>query len=110
MSAILEILPNGSWRFVLGKENPADFASRGLRPDQLLHHDLWWKGSKWLSESQTSWPFMEYKPAPSSNLEERPRYVMVAAACRPPCWELLRKYFSLTRLLRVTATCRILRT
>ncbi|KMQ84875.1 integrase core domain protein [Lasius niger] len=40
VSAIQEILPNGSWRFVPGKENPADLASRGLRPDQLLHHDL----------------------------------------------------------------------
>lgn len=29
VSAIQEILPNGSWRFVAGKENP-DLASRGL--------------------------------------------------------------------------------
>ncbi|XP_071576707.1 uncharacterized protein [Temnothorax nylanderi] len=46
VSAIQEILPNGSWRFVPGKQNPADLATRGLRADQLLHHNLWWKGPK----------------------------------------------------------------
>ncbi|XP_011861230.1 PREDICTED: uncharacterized protein LOC105558252, partial [Vollenhovia emeryi] len=106
VSAIQEILPNGSWRYVPGKENPADLASRGLLPDQLIHRELWWKGPKWLSDSPSAWPSAEYRPAPRSNLEERPGQVLVAAAYRPQYWELLHKYSSLTRLLRVTATCR----
>lgn len=76
VSALQEILPNGSWRYVPGKENPADLASRGLTPDQLIHHNLWWNGPKWLSESQTSWPSNEHRPAPDLNLEERPGHAM----------------------------------
>ncbi|XP_011862577.1 PREDICTED: uncharacterized protein LOC105559116, partial [Vollenhovia emeryi] len=56
VSSIQELQSNTSWRFVPGKENPADCASRGLRSDQLIQHDLWWKGPDWLSKSQTSWP------------------------------------------------------
>ncbi|KMQ89769.1 gag-pol polyprotein precursor [Lasius niger] len=40
VSAIQEVLPNGTWRYVPGKENPADLASRGLKPDQLIHQNL----------------------------------------------------------------------
>ncbi len=29
-------------------ENPADYASRGLFPSELLDHDLWWNGPAWL--------------------------------------------------------------
>ncbi|XP_024871917.1 uncharacterized protein LOC112454648 [Temnothorax curvispinosus] len=106
VSAIQELLPNGSWRFVPGKQNPADLATRGLKADKLFHLDLWWKGPKWLSESQASWPYTEYRSTSDIDMEERPGYVMNALVSLPPCWELLRKYSSLTRLLRVTATCR----
>ncbi|XP_071582412.1 uncharacterized protein [Temnothorax nylanderi] len=54
VSAIQEILPNGSWRFVPGTE-------------------------MWLSESQASWPSTEYRQTLDINMEERPGYVMLAA-------------------------------
>lgn len=38
--------------------------------------------------------------------KNRPGNVMVVAACQPSYWELLSRYFSLKRLLPVTATCR----
>ncbi|XP_024867313.1 uncharacterized protein LOC112451723, partial [Temnothorax curvispinosus] len=106
VSAIQELLPNGSWRFVPGKQNPADLATRGLKADKLFHLDLWWKGPTWLSESQASWPYTEYRSTSDIDMEERPGYVMIALVSLPPYWELLRKYSSLTRLPRVTATCR----
>ena len=34
-------------------ENPADCASRGLFPSELLAHDLWWNGPEWLCSSQS---------------------------------------------------------
>lgn len=38
---IQETVPQAAWRFVSGKENPADCASRRLLADQLKHHPLW---------------------------------------------------------------------
>lgn len=44
------------WRYVPTKDNPADWASRGLMPEQLIHHDLWWKGPPWLKNESYTWP------------------------------------------------------
>ncbi|CAL1671780.1 unnamed protein product [Lasius platythorax] len=37
VSAIQETLLNVPWRYVPGKKNPVDLASRGLKPEQLVH-------------------------------------------------------------------------
>ncbi|XP_011160888.1 uncharacterized protein LOC105196573 [Solenopsis invicta] len=39
-----DILPQASWRFVPGTENPADLAIRGLTPTQLSELPIWWTG------------------------------------------------------------------
>lgn len=46
VTVINEVLPNSSWRFVPGTENPADCAPRGMTPQNLNSHELWWKGPK----------------------------------------------------------------
>ena len=37
-----------NWNHVCSEENPADPASRGIDPDEINQHDLWWNGPKWL--------------------------------------------------------------
>lgn len=37
-------VPEAQWHHVTGVENPADCASRGISPSQLLGGDLWWMG------------------------------------------------------------------
>lgn len=106
VSTIQELLPYGSWHFVPGKENPADCASRGLMPDQLIKFDLWWNGPNWLSESPLSWPSFKCKELPETGLEERSRQVMIAVTHQPLYWELLDKYSSFIKLLRITSICR----
>ena len=49
VSHIVELVPPDRWRHVIGVENPADCASRGLLPSELLQHQLWWSGPGWLS-------------------------------------------------------------
>ena len=44
----LEITPPSIWHHVPTASNPADCASRGLSPSELLKHRLWWEGPKWL--------------------------------------------------------------
>lgn len=106
VSAIQEVLPTGLWCFVPGKDNPADCATRELRPDQLQNHELWWTSSKWLSESENSWPATEERLIPDADLEERPGQTLFAFTQSFSYWQLLDKYSSLTRLLRITAICR----
>lgn len=33
------------WSYIPSEDNPADCASRGLLPSQIINHDIWWKGS-----------------------------------------------------------------
>ena len=53
---IVEMLPAQHWQHVTGTGNPADCASRGLMPSQLLDNDLWWHGPDWLRRDSTTWP------------------------------------------------------
>ena len=43
VASIVEHTPPDRWNHVNGTENPADCASRGLFPSELLEHELWWK-------------------------------------------------------------------
>lgn len=39
-----------NWHHIRGEDNPADCASRGLSPNELIQHDLWWNGPRFLRE------------------------------------------------------------
>lgn len=47
-ATILDVLPRSSWHHVTSGQNPADCASRGVSPCELLEHTLWWTGPSWL--------------------------------------------------------------
>jgi hypothetical protein len=54
VSLILKRIPKDRWFHVRTNENPADCASRGLRPACLLEHDLWWHGPEFLKDIDLS--------------------------------------------------------
>lgn len=54
VSMIQELTPPRIWRYVPGKENPADCATRGLQVDQLAQQSLWWNGPPWLIRNDRS--------------------------------------------------------
>ena len=56
ISTIMELTSLAQWHHVSSPHNPADCASRGLFPSELLQHHLWWNGPEWLLESRTEWP------------------------------------------------------
>ena len=56
VSSIVNHIPSACWRHVSGSVNPADIASRGLFPAELIHSSLWWKGLSWLYQSEDCWP------------------------------------------------------
>lgn len=43
VSYIVDLIGPQRWNHVIGVENPADCASRGLFPSELLVHTFWWK-------------------------------------------------------------------
>ncbi|XP_077282090.1 uncharacterized protein LOC143908342 [Temnothorax americanus] len=106
VTAIQEMLPQGSWHFIPGKQNPADCASRGLTPEQLINHNLWWNGPSWLSEPSSLWPKAVSKLSPETDPEERPGMVSLTVSSPKPYWSLLDRYSSLSFLFRITALCR----
>ncbi|XP_064386059.1 uncharacterized protein LOC135334711 [Halichondria panicea] len=77
VSTIVDLIPPDKWRHVAGTENPADCASRGLYPSELLNHSLWWDGPIWLKESSSSWP--EKFPLPSNKKEIEESEVALSA-------------------------------
>ena len=56
VSCIIELLSPSQWNHVVGIQNPADCASRGHFPSELLEHDLWWNGPEWLYLTPDEWP------------------------------------------------------
>ena len=50
---------------VSSKDNPADIATRGMSPDELLT-SIWWNGPLWLSKPVQQWPESEHLESDSS--------------------------------------------
>ena len=98
---IREFIPHKQWRYVPTGENPADIASRGMSPRQLISSELWWKGPPWLSRPPDSWPT---HPSPTSVvLPEARIYMYIARVKKPPddLTALWSRYSSHNHLLRV---------
>ncbi|XP_011858172.1 PREDICTED: uncharacterized protein LOC105555741 [Vollenhovia emeryi] len=102
---IQSTVPSARWHHIAGKENPADCASRGLAPGALSTFGLWWHGPSWLSSSPGPWTTHTMTETAADVPEQRrlPVTSHVATAAEP---DLLRRYSSLSRLLRITAWCR----
>lgn len=56
VSSIVHIIPPERWNHIMGAENPADCASRGILPSELLDHTVWWEGPSWLKLDTCNWP------------------------------------------------------
>ncbi|XP_065088590.1 uncharacterized protein LOC135710068 [Ochlerotatus camptorhynchus] len=69
-SAILDFLPRDRWNHVSDQDNPADCASRGLTPGELVSFDLWFNGPQWLCKDEEFWNAELYDPVDDENLLE----------------------------------------
>ncbi|XP_063994291.1 uncharacterized protein LOC135171590 [Diachasmimorpha longicaudata] len=105
VTVVQELVQEASWRYVSGKENPADCASRGISVAQLNGHHLWWTGPKWLRKEVSQWPSGRATLDPSTDLEEKPGVTLAASFGRASLWGLCSRYSSLYKLLRITAIC-----
>ncbi|XP_051168731.1 uncharacterized protein LOC127286374 [Leptopilina boulardi] len=108
VSYIQTALPNTFWHHIEGVDNPADCATRGLSPEQLAQHDLWWFGPHRLTLSNEPWSEDHHSPEPTELLEQN----VVAHQTTIPtkdegAWDLFFPYASsFLKLLRITAWCK----
>lgn len=93
-----------NWFHVDSKSNPADLASRGVYPPDLVNNRLWWHGPTWLEKSSRFWPktndFLT-----DTNLEKK--IVRVHVAVNPESQCILNRFSSFNRAIQVI--CYVLR-
>lgn len=70
VAAIQAITTPDRWKYVCSADNPADCLSRGVMPNELITHELWMNGPKWLAAEQATWPVIEVHT--ETDLDERP--------------------------------------
>ncbi|XP_070531344.1 uncharacterized protein [Cardiocondyla obscurior] len=104
-ATIQELLPNCSWNFVPGKENPADCATRGIKADQLSSNELWWQGPTWLIKDKSCWPKGKAKINQDIHIKESSKNVFFSSVVTHTYWNILTRYSSFLKLIRVVATC-----
>lgn len=104
VAQIQDLIPPHCWRHVSSIDNPADCASRGILPSQLVNHTLWWHGPAWLQLPSSDWPRLDFTPIDVLSMDEvksTPLTVLVTAPQHQ--WDLLVKFSSWIKLLHVTA-------
>ena len=105
ISHIVDLIPPNRWSHVKGIENPADCASRGILPVELVNHPLWWSGPDWLQLESHKWPTQIGIP-PNSPADEANEICLHSTTnYREPIIPFDR-YSSFTRLKRIVAWVR----
>lgn len=90
------------WHHVSSKENPADLVSRGVDPNTLAHHELWWNGPGWLQLDCVDWPKSDFQ---LDKIPERRKVKLNTFVMISNDFNAIEKYSSLYRLKRVIALC-----
>ena len=102
VSSILQVTTPSTWRHVPTTDNPADCASRGLMPEELLNHTLWWEGPEWLLHQPITIPHQPPRK-PLLGPEQRPHRVNVVHFTPPPMMET--RFSNYHKMIKVTAWC-----
>lgn len=102
---IHELFDKSHWNHVRTHENPADIASRGAFPSELLDNHLWFHGPKWLVCNETEWPKLSITPPSQENLEAKPTIAIQAIQFNADIHEseILTQFSSFHLLSRITA-------
>lgn len=103
-SQIMTLLPKLKWNHVSTANNPADCSSRGILPQDLVNHGIWWHGPAWLSQAKQFWPVtsnMNFHTQ-SENLEEKlikVNHVLISNDCVQNLFDKVSQYSKLRRVL-----------
>lgn len=89
-----------NWFQVSTKENPVYLISRGLLPQLLENHPLWWQGPQFLLEDIK----IEFSPLESVNIPEEKSVAIVSCSTQVD-YSILSRYSDFNKLVNVVAYC-----
>ncbi|KAJ8724347.1 hypothetical protein PYW08_015821 [Mythimna loreyi] len=102
-SEILNVMSSSQWHHVATSENPADCASRGLMPSTFIQNTPWFSGPQFLKEKTITYN----KPKDLAiDLEQSIKTHIAISNDSSDDNNILDKFSSLQRLLRIVAYCR----
>lgn len=99
------------WQYVPSKLNPADIASRGMSPKDLINCDLWWHGPKFIygKLGQNPFPQPELSGIETNELGAELKNTIVSMNVQTKEWLsidnvlLIERYSSFNKIMRITA-------
>jgi len=101
---IRTLLPDCHWAHVRSEENPADCASRGLTPADLINAKLYWSGPTFLGSSVDHWD-LSPSTIPNDQLPEvHPVSLVITTPVRKEEW--FERFSSYSVLVRTVARLR----
>lgn len=101
VSKITQVISPIHWYHVKSESNPADLASRGIHPQDLLENELWWRGPHWLTNPSSTWS-KRYRPSHDDTDLER-KIVNVHFSYFNHFEDILDRFSSFPKALRVVA-------
>ncbi|UYV62920.1 hypothetical protein LAZ67_2002452 [Cordylochernes scorpioides] len=103
IAEIQRLTLHSSWHYVISKNNPADCASRGITPSELVDHSLWWRGPTWLSDVNFEDPIQTQYDFPKEISGERRKTFSVFHSTNLLFLDFIFKYSNINELVRITA-------
>ncbi|GBM15237.1 hypothetical protein AVEN_144031-1 [Araneus ventricosus] len=97
---------SSQWSYIPGKLNPADLASRGCTPQQLLR-SRWWEGPAFLKGSPEPWPNCEFNVDEESVNSELKKEKVLDLPVKTEVREWFEKFSNISKIIRVL--CWVLR-
>jgi len=97
---IHKLLPSCRWFHVRSNLNPADCASRGLRPSELVQFELYWQGPTFLRQLDEGWS-QENSLIPADQLPEVKAFTSCVVETTGEHLEWFSRFSSFNRMLRV---------
>ncbi|XP_043276102.1 uncharacterized protein [Venturia canescens] len=97
---------NGKMALHFRKGESSGLCFARTNSSSVIQHSLWWSGPTWLMSTSDNWPAQPINLPTDAPLEHRPGFIFTSNL-EPigEIWDLVHRYSSLTRLLRITAMC-----
>lgn len=107
VSHIEDTIPDAKWNHVPTEDNPADMASRGLLPGELVRNQLWWAGPSWLAQPIEYWPTKTIENDIIAKSEERIITLLIHEhdTSHNILDELVERFSSIRKTQRILAYC-----
>ncbi|UYV68153.1 hypothetical protein LAZ67_5003210 [Cordylochernes scorpioides] len=112
VSSIQNLTQITDWFHVSSQDNPADCASRGIMPQDLVNHRIWWRGPIWLQENnvryipssptQVNLNIIQEEVGEGQVLDQT---TLIQNSETMLNLEFIVRYSTMTKLIRITAWC-----